>query len=138
MYVCITESLCCTSETNPTLFFFFFSLPFGPLLIFKICLPIHTGCVADFKFFFEFKFIYFFIQQVFISHPFYTHQCIHVNCNLAIHHTPPTPPPLSPIGVHTFVLYICVSVSVLQTSSYVPFFYVTHICVDIQYLFFSF
>ena len=40
--------------------------------------------------FFEFYFIYFFIQQVLISHPFYTHQCIHVNPNLAIHHTTPT------------------------------------------------
>ena len=31
--------------------------------------------------------IYFFILQVLISHPFYTHQCIHVNPNLPIHHT---------------------------------------------------
>ena len=34
-----------------------------------------------------FFFISFFIQQVLISHPFNTHQCIHVNPNLPIHHT---------------------------------------------------
>ena len=39
-------------------------------------------------YFFEFYFIYCFIQQVLISHPFYTHQCIHINPNLPIHHTP--------------------------------------------------
>ena len=35
------------------------------------------------------------------------------------------PPPrhsLSPLGVHKFVLYICVSISALQTRSSVPFF----------------
>ena len=35
--------------------------------------------------------------------------------------TPP-PLPLSPLGVHTFVLCICVSTSALQTGSSVPFF----------------
>ena len=73
-----------------------------------------------FFFIFEFYFIYFFIQQVLISHQFYTHQCIHVNPNRPIHHTTTTPP-LSPLGVHTFVLYICVSISALQTGSSVPF-----------------
>ena len=59
---------------------------------------------------FKFYFIYFFIQQVLISHQFYTHQCIHVNPNHPIHHTTiPTPPRLSPLGVHTFVLYICLN-----------------------------
>ena len=32
------------------------------------------------------------------------------------------PPPLSPLGVHTFVLYVCVSFSALQIGSSVPFF----------------
>ena len=69
------------------------------------------------------NFIYFFIQQVLISHQFYTHQCIHVNPNHPIHHTPtPTPPPLTPLGDHTFVLYICVSIPALQTGSSVSFF----------------
>ena len=47
-----------------------------------------------FSWIFEFYFIYFFIQQVLISHQFYTHQCIHVNSNRPIHHatTPNTPP----------------------------------------------
>ena len=56
------------------------------------------------------------------SHPFYTHQCRHVNPNLPIHQSPtPTPPPLSPLGVHKFVLYFCVSISAPQTGSSVPF-----------------
>ena len=35
---------------------------------------------------------------------------------------PNSPPPAFPLGVHTFVLYICVSISALQASSSVPFF----------------
>ena len=65
----------------------------------------------------------FFIQQLLIRHQFYTHQCIYVNPNRPIHHTTtPTTPPLSPLGVHTLVHYICVSISALQTSSSEPFF----------------
>ena len=48
---------------------------------------------------------------------------------------PPPHPWLSPLHVHTFVLYICVSISALQTGSSVPFFYIPHICVNIWYLF---
>ena len=68
----------------------------------------------------KFYLIYYFIQQVLISYPFYTYQYIHVNPNLPIHLTTtttaptPPPPPLSPIGVHTFVLYICVSISLFK------------------------
>ena len=54
----------------------------------------------------------------------------------ASHHHPPCH--FVPLGVHTFVLYICVSISTLQTSSSVPFFQAPHICVNIRYLFFSF
>ena len=60
---------------------------------------IHT--FLHLAFFFEFYLIYFFIQQLLISHPFYTHQCIHVNPSLAIHPTTPTPrcfPPL--VSIH--------------------------------------
>ena len=65
----------------------------------------------------------FFILQVLISHQFYTHQCIHVNPNRPFQHTTiPTPLQFSPLGVHTFVLYLCVSTSALQTGSSVPFF----------------
>ena len=40
----------------------------------------------------------FFIGQVLISHQFYTHQCIHVNPNLLIHHTTtPTPRCFAPL-----------------------------------------
>ena len=74
-------------------------------------------------FFYFWILFYFFIQQVLISHQFYTHQCIHVNPNCPIQHTTiSTPLRLSPLGVHTFVLYICVSTSALQTGSSVPFF----------------
>ena len=54
--------------------------------------------------FFEFSFIYFFIQQVLISHPFYPHQCIHVNPNRSIHHTTiPTQPGSPPlVSIHLF------------------------------------
>ena len=75
----------------------------------------------DFFLIFKFYLIYFFIQQVLISHQFYTHQCIHVNPNRPIHHTTITTPlRLSPLGVHTFVLYICVSTSSAE-SFYEPF-----------------
>ena len=71
---------------------------------------------------FKFNFIYFFIQQFLISHPFYTHQCIHVNPNHPIHHPTPHPsrfPPLVSIRL--------VSTSVSQflpckSGSSVPFF----------------
>ena len=58
-----------------------------------------------------------------ISHQFYTHHFIHVNPNHPIQHTTiPTPLQFSPLGVHTFVLYISVSTSALQPGSSVPFF----------------
>ena len=70
-----------------------------------------------------YRFLFSFIEQVLISHQFYTHQCIHVNPNHRIHHTTTlAPPQLPPLGVHTFVLYICVSISGLKTGSSVPFF----------------
>ena len=43
-------------------------------------------------YFFFWILFHLFIQQVLISHPFYTHQCIHVNSNLPIHHTTTTTP----------------------------------------------
>ena len=53
-----------------------------------------------------------YIQQFFICYLLYTQyqQCIYVNPNLPIHPTPS----LSPLGVHTFVLYVCVSIFVLR------------------------
>ena len=37
------------------------------------------------------------------------------------------PSPDSPPGSHKFVFYICNSISVLQVSSFVPFFYIPHV-----------
>ena len=60
-------------------------------------------------------FFNFYIFIFLISHQFYAHQCIHVNPNRPIQHTPiPTPLRFSPLGVHTFVLYIRVSTSALR------------------------
>ena len=42
------------------------------------------------------NFILFFIQQVLISYPFYTYQCIHVSPNLPIHPTTTTTPATFP------------------------------------------
>ena len=69
--------------------------------------------------------LFVFILQVLISHQFYTYQCIHVNPSRPIQHTTiPTPPRFSPLGVHTLVLYICVSTSALETGSSVPLYYI--------------
>ena len=59
------------------------------MLLTEITTPSKHALIYDlfvFPFFliFEFNFIYFFIQQVLISHQLYTHQCIHVNSNRPI------------------------------------------------------
>ena len=72
-------------------------------------------------------------QQVPTNQLFYTQQCIYVNPNLPIHPTLPFPP-----HVHMSILYTCISIAALQIGSSVPFFQIPHICVNIQYLFFSF
>ena len=65
---------------------------------------------------------------VLISYLFYTQQCMYVSPNLPIHLIPS-----SPRGIHTFVLYICVSISALHIGSPVPFLQILHICINIQY-----
>ena len=80
-----------------------------------------SGCFLFFFFNFWILFNLFFYTTGSINHQFYTHQCIQVNPNCPIQHTTTTPP-FSLLGVHTFVLYICISISVLQTGSSVPFF----------------
>ena len=74
------------------------------------------------------------IQQVLTSYLFYTRYCLYVNPNLPVHPTLP-----SPLLVHMSVLYVCVSAPALysQIGLSVPFFYISHICVNIRYLFFS-
>ena len=61
------------------------------MIVFLLRSPLYT--------FFWILFYLFFIQQVLISHQFYTHQCIHVNPNRPIHHTtcPATPCSLPPL-----------------------------------------
>ena len=47
--------------------------------------------------------------------------------------------PLSPFPhFHTSILYICISIPSLQIGSSLQFFYTPHICINMQYLFFSF
>ena len=75
------------------------------------------------------------IQQVLISYLFYIQQCVYVNPNLPIY---PSPSPPFPLGSHKFVIYVCVSIPALQIGSSVPFFQIPHVCINIQYLFFSF
>ena len=43
-----------------------------------------------------------------------------------------------PSGIRKTVCYICVSIPALQIGSLVPFFQIPYICVQVQYLFFSF
>ena len=70
---------------------------------------------------------------------YFIHISVYMSIPISQFITPQPPPPATfPPGVHTFVLYICVSISALQTGSSVPFFQVPHICVNIRYLFFSF
>ena len=57
------------------------------------------------------------IQWVLISYYF-----IHSSIYMSILISQFVPPPLPPRGVHTCVLYICVSTSALQMGSSVPFF----------------
>ena len=64
------------------------------------------------SFFFEFYFIYFFIQQVLISYLFYTYYCIYVNPNFPVHPTtttlPATFPPWCPyVCALLLCLYFC-------------------------------
>ena len=90
-----------------------------------------------FIFFKFFNFIVFLYSR-FLLVIHFIHISVYMSIPISEFITPPNPPPHSPLGVHTFVLYICVSISALQTGSSVPFFWVPHICVNIQYLFFSF
>ena len=50
--------------------------------------------------------------------------------------SPNSPPPLIPLGIHLFDLYVCVTISVLQMKSPTPFFYIPHMCVNIWYFLF--
>ena len=78
-----------------------------------------------FYYFFEFfNFILFiFLYSRFLLVIYFIHISVYTSIPISQSITlPPQPLPLSPLGVHTFVLYICVSISALQTGSSVPFF----------------
>ena len=72
---------------------------------------------------FDFYFTYF-IYSRFLLVINFIHISVYMSIPISQFITPPPPPPprLSPLRVHTFVLYICVSISSLQTGSSVPFF----------------
>ena len=59
--------------------------------------------------------------------------CVCFNATLSIR-----PTLFFPHCVHKSVLYICISITVLQIGSSLPFFLIPHVCVNIQYLSFSF
>ena len=65
---------------------------------FKASEGIIFNCIPHFSIFLFFCILFFFTQQVLISHQFYTHQCIHVNPNRPIHPTT-SPSPLVSIGL---------------------------------------
>ena len=78
-------------------------------------------CIS-FYFFWIFEF-YLFLYSRFLSVIHFIHISVYTSISISQFITPPPPPPAaSPLSVHTFVLYICVSISALQTSSSVPFF----------------
>ena len=61
------------------------------------------------------------MQQDLVIYLFHIQQFVSVNPKLLIY------PSLLNFGNHTFVFYVCGSVSVLQISSYVSFFQIPHI-----------
>ena len=64
-------------------------------------------------------FIYLFIFLLVIH---FIHITVYMSITISQFITPTSPlPAVSPLGVHTFFLYVCVSISALQTSSSVPF-----------------
>ena len=88
---------------------------------------------------YQFNLILFFIQQVLISHPFYTHQCIHVNPNRPIHHTTtPTPrrfPPL--VSIRLFFTSVsqflpCKQVHLYQFSRFHIYALIYGICFSLS------
>ena len=99
----------------------------------QVLLPRVAQTISFFFFFysFNFQFLFFlnFILFIFLYSRFLlVIHSIHISVDMSIpisqFITPPPPPPrrFPPLGVHTFVLYICVSISALQTGSSVPFF----------------
>ena len=88
--------------------------------------PSTCSAISLFLFFFlifKFYFIYFLYSRFSLVINF-IHISVYMSIPITQFSTSPSPHPLrfSRLGVHTFVLYICVSTSALQTSSPVSFF----------------
>ena len=79
-------------------------ITYNTIKLFKFSKSKHTYMWMDayWEYFliFKFYFIYFFIQQVFISYLFYTYCCIHVNPNSSHHYPRRHFPPL--VSIHLF------------------------------------
>ena len=71
--------------------------------------------------FLKFSFIYFLYSR-FLLVIYFIHISVYMSNPIPQFNPPPPPPCHFLPGVHTFVLYICVSISALQTGSSVPFF----------------
>ena len=69
-----------------------------------------------------FKKNFYFLYSRFLLVIYFIHISVYMSIPISQFIPPPPPLPLSPLGVHTFVLYICVSISALQRGSSVPFF----------------
>ena len=79
-------------------------------------------------FFFEFYFILFLYSR-FLLVIYFIHISVYMSIPVSQFIPPLAPTLLSPLGVHTFVLYICVSISALQTGSSIPFFEIAHVLI---------
>ena len=92
------------SDLSPLDFYFLFIYCFGGFFVYFIL------------------FIYFLYSR-FLLVIYFIHTSVYMSIPTSQFIPPPPPPapPLSPLGVHTFVLYICVSISALQTGSSLPF-----------------
>ena len=84
--------------------------------------------------------LFIFLYRKFLLVIYFIHISVYMSIPTSQFITPTTttPTPRFPSLVPICLLATSVSVSTLQTSSSVPFFYSPHICINIWYLFFSF
>ena len=96
-------------------------LCYVPVSLFLPCKPVHLYHFSRFHIYASIYNIYFLYSR-FLLVLYFIHISVYMSVPISQFIPPPPPAPLSPLGVHTFVLYICVSISALQTGSSVPFF----------------
>ena len=82
----------------------------------------HTPRHWSYQFFFWFFFLNFILFYFLYSRFLLVINFVHISVYMSIPVSQFIPPPTSPLGVHMFVLYVCVSTSTLQISSSIPFF----------------